>query len=71
MEEDKKNKGLEPRENKGRVDPAPIGGVKIKFRPGRAAEGVATDENGVASVDAAKAEYLVRIGYAEYVPPSA
>lgn len=71
MEEPKENKKLDDRANKaaGSGDPrrASEGSVKIKFRQGRAADGVVADENGVATVDAQKAEYLVRIGYAEYV----
>jgi hypothetical protein len=50
------NKSMKPAENKQ---------VRIKLKPGRAAEGVVTDANGFAFVDAAKAEYLVKINYAE------
>jgi hypothetical protein len=58
MEDAKKNKGYEPTSNKATL-------VRIKFKPGRAAEGVIADANGFAFVDAAKAEYLVKINYAE------
>lgn len=61
MQDPKENKGLDPKLNKE------MGGVKIKFKPGRAAEGVTPDDNGVATVDAKTAEYLVGIGYADYV----
>ena len=57
MDEPKKNKSFEPAANKALV--------KIKFRPGRAAEGVAVDEEGCAFVDEDTAAYLVKINYAD------
>ena len=54
---EKANKSIRPGENK----------KLIRFRPGRAAEGIAPDANGTASVDEKTAEYLVGIGYADYV----
>lgn len=60
MEEQKQNKKMPDPLNKA-------GGMKIKLKPGRAAEGVTPDENGMATVDATTAEYLVRIGYADYI----
>jgi hypothetical protein len=56
MQEPKENKKIEPKSNKQ---------VKIKFRPGRAAEGVVADANGYATVDAKLADYLVKIQYAD------
>ncbi len=56
MEPDKKNKMLEPKPNKM---------VRIKMRPGRAAEGVTVDKDGYATVDAKLAEHLVKIQYAD------
>jgi hypothetical protein len=58
MEEQKKNKVFTPVSNKAEL-------VRIKFRPGRAADGVVADENGFAFVDAQKAEYLIKINYVE------
>jgi len=82
MEKPKINKGELPEENKDQSQPpsaSPLppnaestnlgeekGLVRIRFRPNRAAEGVAADANGLASVDAKLAEYLVSIGYADY-----
>jgi hypothetical protein len=54
--EDKPNKAFYPASNKQ---------VRIKMRPGRAAEGVTVDEKGYATVDAQVAEYLIAIQYAE------
>ena len=56
MEEPKENKSKKPAENKQLV--------KIRMRPGRAAEGVKTDKDGFALVDAKLAEHLVKINYA-------
>jgi len=56
MQEPKENKKIEPAQNKQ---------VKIKMRPGRAAEGVTVDGNGYATVDAKTAERLVSIQYAD------
>jgi len=56
MEEAKPNKKLEPAGNKR---------VRIKMRPGRAAEGVTVDKDGYATVDARTAEWLVKIHYAD------
>ncbi len=66
---DKPNKAFYPASNKqdapeAEVPEAPK--VRIKMRPGRAAEGVAVDENGYATVDAKTADHLVKINYAEY-----
>lgn len=58
MEDKKQNKAVAPESNK-----APM--VRIKFKPGRAAEGVEMDENGYATVDAKTADHLVKINYAE------
>lgn len=72
MEDKKTNKGFTPASNKGLsageeqerpTRPAEL--VKIKFRAGRAAEGVTADADGFAFVDAEKAEYLIRINYAD------
>ncbi len=78
---DKPNKAFYPASNKTpppappQMDPATNSGagehnlergVRIKMRPGRAAEGVAVDENGYATVDAKTADHLVKINYAEY-----
>lgn len=58
MEEPKKNKAVRPEETKG---------VRIRFRAGRAAEGVPMNENGEAVVEAGLAKYLVSIGYADEI----
>ncbi len=71
---DKPNKAFYPASNKT-PPPAPPQmeehnlerGVRIKMRPGRAAEGVTVDQNGYATVDAKLADHLVKINYAEYV----
>jgi len=56
MEGPKENKKLEPDQNKK---------VRIKMRPLRAAEGVKTDAQGHATVDAKTAEWLISIQYAD------
>jgi hypothetical protein len=56
MEEPKENKKLKPAFNKQ---------VRIKMRPGRAAEGVTVDKDGFAIVDAKLADHLVKIQYAD------
>ena len=65
MEKTKNNKSWEPEE--AEVQNVPEAMVKIRFRPNRAAEGVEMDAEGCAFVAAKTAEYLVSIGYAEYV----
>ena len=57
MEDKKQNKSIQPASNKAQV--------RIKFRPGRAAEGVAADADGYAIVSDETAEYLVKINYAD------
>jgi hypothetical protein len=56
MQEPKQNKKLEPASNKQ---------VRIKMRPGRAAEGVTVDKDGYATIDAKLADHLVKIQYAD------
>lgn len=58
MEEPKSNKNFVPKGNKQ---------VKIRFFDGRAAEGVKIEADGTAMVDAETAQYLVGIGYANYL----
>jgi hypothetical protein len=58
MEDQKTNKGFKPASNKAEL-------VKIKFRMGRAAEGVEMDAEGYAFVSAEKAAYLISINYAD------
>ena len=70
MQEPKPNKKLEPAENKAQDRDAAANAptqitVRIKMKPGRAAEGVHPDENGYAFVDKEFARYLVSIQYAE------
>jgi hypothetical protein len=79
MEQPKDNKKLEPKSNKSSPSPQPppspppntestdLGeGVRIKMRPGKAAEGVTVDKDGYATVEAKLAEHLVKINYADY-----
>lgn len=54
---EKANKAMRPSENK----------TAIRFRHGRSAEGIIPDADGVAHVSEATAQYLVSIGYADYV----
>lgn len=69
------NKKIEPAENKGGVSvrreeqergysTSEPTGVRIRFFPMRACEGVAQDAEGYATVDAALAEHLIKIKYA-------
>lgn len=54
----------QPGENK-KEEPAQNKQVKIKMRPGRAAEGVTVDASGYATVDAKTAEWLISMQYAD------
>jgi hypothetical protein len=58
MEGKKENKVFAPVSDKAEL-------VRIKFRTGRAATGVEMDADGFAFVDAATAEYLIKINYAD------
>lgn len=66
MEDPKKNKVMRPEETKGPEAPKEPS-VRIRFRAGRAAEGVQANENGEAVVEAGLAKYLVSIGYADEI----
>jgi hypothetical protein len=61
-QKEKPNKAYQPSANKSEGS-----SVKIKIKPGRAAEGVVVDEDGTALVDPQTADYLVAIGYADLV----
>lgn len=74
----KSNKALEPDENKGAETPGEPKApeetkategpkTRVRFKPGRAAAGVAMDENGEAVVEYDLAMYLVSINYADVV----
>lgn len=59
MEKQKDNKGFMPASNKNETQ------VRIKFRLGREAEGVAMDADRCAVVDADLAAYLISINFAD------
>lgn len=64
MEDTKKNKSMEPRENKA-VDNETK--VRIVFKPGRGGEGAIAQGDGTWLADEKSAAYWVKIGYADYV----